>query len=178
MPRYVKTKGEIATNFNVSLTTVNNWMLKPNFPPKSKRGWDLKKIKEWRDKDAFCVDSLGRSIPGMSANHDVSDEDAASMEQLRVAKITAEIAKLNQEVAAKKLKNDKTRKSLVERDEVDQWAATSFLRIRQRLESIPRELQIGVPQAVRDVVFSESSNIIHNILKEMSLWAFEPEEDG
>ena len=89
---------------------------------------------------------------------------------LLVAKLEAEIAKLKQEARGKSLKNDEYEGLLLPADDVRQWIASRFLRIKSRLEQLPDELQLLAPSNLRPQLHTDLTNAIHDLLLEMSSW--------
>lgn len=97
---------------------------------------------------------------------DAKDERLA----LLIAKLEAEIAKLKQEARGKSLKNDEYEGLLLPADDVRQWIASRFLRIKSRLEQLPDELQLLAPASLRPQLHTDLTNSIHDLLLEMSSW--------
>lgn len=51
MADYAKTQAVIASEFGVSRQTVSEWARSPDFPPKTKKGWNLDRLKKWTEKN-------------------------------------------------------------------------------------------------------------------------------
>ena len=69
-----------------------------------------------------------------------------------------------------KLKNDQLADSLLDRQDVEQSLAELILRLKTRLESIPDEVEMLLPQSVRCEVKTQLEDQIRLILIEMSQW--------
>jgi phage terminase Nu1 subunit (DNA packaging protein) len=80
---------------------------------------------------------------------------------------------LREAALAKRLARQERRKELVELTAVRQWIIKKFLRIKQRLELLPNELQMLAPGEVRPVFRSDLQKAIKNLLLEMSSWKYD-----
>lgn len=96
-----------------------------------------------------------------------SEEDT---ESLKINKLKAEIKKLRQEGRGRKLKNDEYAGLLLPSDEVRQWIGSRFLRIKNRLQMLPAELQMIAPTSLRPQLYQDLTSAIHELLLEMSSW--------
>lgn len=175
MPRYLKTKVEIANHFAVAGRTVADWANKEWWPQPTKQGWNVKRLESIVGAYRASVDSRGRAIPGRSQTG-ADGDSTASVADMQIAKLAAEVFKLQQEGEAKKLKNDLNKESLLDAHEVRQWIAERFLRIKQRIQSIPDEMQLLAPVEIRSQFRADMGNFTHELLLEMSSWKFKPED--
>lgn len=101
-----------------------------------------------------------------SRSGDVADSD------LRVELQRAELEKTREQGRKERLKNDMLEGRLVDREEVELRAGEMGARIRQRLESVPDEMQMIFPPELRQELTGEVRRHIENVLKEMSTWQF------
>ena len=92
------------------------------------------------------------------------------IEDLFTDKTRAQVNKLVEETRSKKLANDEKEGLLLPADDVRQWVAAHFLRIKQRLELLPDQLQVLAPQSFRAQFHADMTNEIRSLLLEISGW--------
>ncbi|MEN0109310.1 MAG: hypothetical protein AAF805_01180 [Planctomycetota bacterium] len=51
MPEYAETQAKLAVALGVSRPTIAEWRSQPSFPPKTKRGWNLDRVRRWAAKN-------------------------------------------------------------------------------------------------------------------------------
>ena len=170
MPRYLKSKVEIAQHFGVNYSTVKEWANKEWWIKPTKQGWNLERLENLIASYKAVTDTRGRAIPSRSTTGGADNGD-----DLATAKLAAEVFKLQQEGEAKKLKNDLAKKNLLDAHTVRQWIAERFLRIKQRIESIPDEMQLIAPTELRPQFRSDMQTFVYELLLEMSSFKFDSE---
>jgi hypothetical protein len=107
--------------------------------------------------------TIGERANGISARRHQSHE-------LDEAEQRAKIAKLEEEQRKLKLANDLKAGALVHRDDVRLEIVEVMLRVKQRLQQIPRELESLMPEDIRPTLTRKLGSSIENILREMSQW--------
>lgn len=136
----VTTLSEIAEFFGVTVPAVSKWKSNPGDPMPGRAGrFDLSKIVQWdrRQRD-------GSSL---------SDELKAADIRLKTA-----------QAEAKELENEQARGKLVDIDEVDRWAASILIELRETLMQLPEILSTSSPPEIREFVRSESDRHIRDSL--------------
>ena|SRR3990172_317116 len=166
-----RNQDQLATDMGVSIRTLVSWIAEglPLKKDKKTGEYNTNECIAWiggRDA-ASRKRPVGRSrLDGTSPIQAHGDDRVA----LVIAKLEAEVAKLKQEARGKSLKNDEYEGLLLPADDVRQWIASRFLRIKSRLEQLPEELQLLAPSSLRPQLHSDLSNAIHDLLLEMSGW--------
>ena len=154
--RAVQTKGELAIELGMSLPMLDRYV-KQGLPAR-RPPYDVDACNEWLDKVRSPADEA--SGP------------------LRQKRLTTEIAEKEQSVRAKRLRNDILEARLVYADDVDQQRAMEMLKIKQRLESVPDELQKYAPAEYRGQFREDLATYIHSLLVEMSDWKIDMPTNG
>lgn len=149
--RTVRSKGELAVELGMSVPMLDRYV-KQGMPAR-RPPYDVELCGEWLDKVRTPADE--QSGP------------------LRQKRLTTEIAEREQSVRSKRLKNDILEGRLVYADEVHQQRAMEMLKVKQRLESIPDELQKYAPAEYRGQFRADLAAYIHSLLVEMSDWKLE-----
>lgn len=157
--RYVSTLREVAGSFGITPQAVAKWVSK-GMPPPTKKGYDLEEIRSW-------LKTIG----------DARRHGSTGKGDIREKKIRAEIRKIIQEERFKRLKNDKYESKLVSFDEVYQRGAKYLLRIAERLEAIPEEMQVLAPSECRSEFLESMKRYIFELKTEMSGWSFTSGDD-
>lgn len=88
-----------------------------------------------------------------------------------------QLRNLRESAIARRDANRVGRKELVEVAGVRQWVIEKFLRIKQRLELLPNELQVLAPEEIRPLLRSDLQKAIRSLLLEMSAWKYAPEQE-
>jgi phage terminase Nu1 subunit (DNA packaging protein) len=156
--RYVKTLEEIAHHFGVTRQTVYEWQ-RSKMPKKTAKGFSVAAIEKWRAERLASAANRQRGAPKSKETTDLQEQ-----------KLKAEISKIRQDAIGKKLKNDVACRKLVDADDVSQWIATNFLRIKQRLESLPDEMQVLFPSEYRPEAHDAMERYVFELLTEISGW--------
>lgn len=148
---------ELATALGVSSKTINDYVRRgcPTDSPEAARSWKEENIAR------NGPPTIGERSSGVVSRRYASHE-------LDEAEQRAKIAKLEEEARGRRIKNDKEMGSLVYRDDVEQSATELTLRIKQRLEAIPIELEPEIPIDLRAQLTARWSEKIALILTEMS----------
>lgn len=167
MPRYLKTKVEIAAHFDVSYQTIKDWSNKEWWPAPARRGWPTERLDSLVAAYRATTDSKGRAKPG-----NLAVNGSGNSNDLQVEKLQAEIDKLREEVRQKRHKNELNEQSVVDTDYVVQWANGNILRLKQRLQSFPDEFAIILPVEYRSQGRAEAQTFIHELLLEISSWQY------
>lgn len=166
MPRYLKTKVEIAKHFGVGNSTIQEWARREWFPKPTYEGWDLDRLEELVQAHR----EVGLRRQGAAGG--------AAGKDLQVAKLQQEVRKLRQETRFKRLKNDLLEQRLIDYDDVSQWIAAKFLRVKQRLQSLPNEMQVLAPNEQRSLFRASLESFVTELLIEMSDWTYDSEQPG
>ena len=122
--------------------------------PGRKGEWDLRAIqkgKERRTRDPATFESNGSS-------------------NVQAATAAARALKLKEEHRKLKLQNDILEKQLVYRELVERSAARLAVQIKNRLESIPEQMEMLFPTDQRRELSDEVAEHISGVLLEMSRW--------
>lgn len=101
------------------------------------------------------------------------DEDV----KLRRRRDLWQIRSLRTQARARKLAFDQARGQLIEVALARQWTIEKFLRIKQRLEKFPDELQVLMPEDVRPLFRADLQKAIRSLLLEMAGWKLQPEKE-
>jgi phage terminase Nu1 subunit (DNA packaging protein) len=124
---------------------------------------------------------LAKGMPGKPGSYDVAeceawlaanlrpkpdDSDSSIARQIR----QAELEERQENIRAKKLKNDLLEGRMYLVDDVELAAAELTNRIRERLERIPTEISQALPAKHRRTGRDRVAEIIHGILVEMAAW--------
>jgi phage terminase Nu1 subunit (DNA packaging protein) len=147
-----KTQVAIAKHYGCSVKAVQLWT--------HKEGWP--EVPTPASVDAFLNEMRSEFAPDAMHSSDVPKEE------LNEALKRAELAKLLEEIRAKRLKNDLVEGQLVARDECHRAWAEMVLEAKARIEAIPEALEMLFPQSHRAQLTLEVRNAIHLILKQMS----------
>ena len=97
--------------------------------------------------------------------------NTSDVSDLRRQILEAELEKAREDVAAKRLKRRKLEGELLPADDVSQWVATEFVRVKHRLEMIPDEILRLLPREHRTTVHRDVDHYIYQVLMEMADWA-------
>lgn len=167
---HVPNQTELSLHLNMSVHTVRRYIILGM--PYDKWGYNVEECRKWildyRAAAASKSNTKGTAVP---------DADKQKKFDLINRKVRAETRKLIQEARGKKLKNDEHEGLLLPADDVRQWVASRFLRIKQRLELLPDELQMLAPASIRSQLRLDLSSAIYELLLEMSSWETKTETD-
>ena len=159
---YVPTLAMLAQALEIGTSTANRYLrkgMKANC--KSKAGYNIRLAREWIE--------TSKTIKVPDAEQDTED--------LKFLKLRGQVRKLHQEARGRKLRNDEYEGLLLPADDVRQWIASRFLRIRSRMQQLPAELQMLAPSHLRSQLHADLSNAIHGVLVEMSTWSNQAEKN-
>ena len=92
---YAKTQGDLSGAMQVSINTVKNWAKDPDFPKKTKRGYSIAKVVEWRRARAERNPTAKKPKTAQAQN---IDEAKLRKEILNCEKLQIEIDKLNRQL--------------------------------------------------------------------------------
>jgi hypothetical protein len=131
---------------------------------------ELKDVAAFFDKSIQTIERywVKSGMPGEPGHYDL--KAIAAWQQKAQGKGDLEIAKLEEEVRYKKLKNDQTEGLLVDRQAAEQEINAMLVRLKTRVESIPDEMEMLFPLEVRPVCKDTIANYSSNLLKEMAAW--------
>jgi hypothetical protein len=99
-----------------------------------------------------------------------SRDDDTQGDPLTRRRLKWQTRKFREDARAKRMKNDQVAGRLLDTDEVKQWIAERFLRIKERLEAMPNELQVLAPSSIRATFREDIEKAVHRLLLEMSSW--------
>lgn len=103
-----------------------------------------------------------------------SDDDPEGAVKIRRRRDLWQLRNLRESAIAKQTANAISRRELIDVAAARQWVIEKFLRIKQRLELLPNELQILAPEEIRPLLRSDMQKAIRSLLLEMSNWKLEP----
>lgn len=134
------TLSAVAKKVDVALATVEKWRAEgmPGTPGK----WDVVQIFKWY---------LTRRRSG--GNGSLSDE-------LKEAEIRLKTA----QAESKEMENSVESGELVKRDEVELWAATALIELRETMMSLPEILATSAPPELKEFVREESDRHVRDTL--------------
>lgn len=130
---------EVAGFFGLSIQTVKQWRMETPPMPGSEGKWSLPEIVKWRHA------KLGKS--------------GLSDEKKRVDIELAEVA-----VEQKRLDLAKDRGEVVEISEVELWAASAIVEVREMIMALPDMLAAAAPKQLRDFVRDETDRHCRDVL--------------
>ena len=151
-----RTKIDLATAFDTSRVSIDNWTRHPEFPGGRDGPWEHDAVAE------FLTDN-GSPIP-TTARH----ERQGSAGQVGQTKAAAEALKAREQYRKLKINNDIIEGKLVYADAVSQRWNMGLLRIKHRLEAAPEEMAMTFPEATREQNTADFKEYIFRLLKEMS----------
>lgn len=167
---HVSSQIELGAIIKASLPTIRRYIMLGM--PCDENGYNveecIKWVKEFREKQQK---EAGRRLPPYDKSSPPEELELKTLKMdIGLKKTKAEIKKLIQEARGRKLKNDEHESLLLPADDVRQWINEKFLRIKQRLELLPDELQMLAPAALRPQLRMDLVAAIHELLLEMSGW--------
>lgn len=163
MAKY-KTKADMERAFQTSGNTVSDWTKRHDFPGGSNGPWD-------HDKVATYLDKIGSPIAPNAAQNRHKNNGVSTVQAATAA---ARALKLKEEHRKLKLQNDILEGQLVYRELVERNATRFAVQIKNRLESIPEQMEMLFPTDIRRELSDEVAEHIRGVLLEMSRWdAFE-----
>lgn len=168
----------LAARLGCSQSSIKNYILR-GMPFSPTMGYNVdvcvKWINDWKATRGPMAQ--GRPLGGVMGPVGAIDPVDRQERKLRLmsAKLKAETLKLKQDTRGKRLKNDEYEGLLLPADEVRLWIASRFLRVKQRLEMLPDELQMLAPSALRPQLRADLANNIHALLMEMASWQSQAE---
>lgn len=137
----VNTLGEVAEFFGVGLDAVGRWRMGDNpMPGDSVSGYDLSEVAKW--------DRAKRKSGG-----GIGDELKAADIRLKTA-----------QAVAKELENSVTSGDLLDRGDVERWAATALIEAREMVMALPEMLATSSPPDQREFIRSESDRHCRDVL--------------
>lgn len=146
------TQVAIAKHYECSVKAVQLWKHKESWP----------EIPTPNSVDAFLSDMRSEFAP------DAMHSGNVPKEELNEALKRAELAKLLEEIRAKRLKNDLIEGHLVDRDECHRAWAEMVLEVKARIQQIPDDLEMLWPAEYRAKMTLETRNLLNLALKQMS----------
>ncbi len=160
-------KRDLCRIFDVSPTTAYAWTMRRDFPGGSKGPWYKDQV------EAFLKQTKHYEAPGKGRRRAKPRDDAAVSGYVDLAEKIAQrkFDKLDEEARKLKLDNDEKAGLLVPRDDVAQEFAIHCLRIKERLEAMPDELQMEFPAEYRQQWRTRLEDKVRLILVEMAAWA-------
>jgi hypothetical protein len=125
------TLGDVAEFFGAALQTVKQWRMESPPMPGIPGNYPLPEITKWRrDKDMQ------------------SDLAAAKRQQ------DFELGKI--QVETKQIELDREKALIVDRQDVELWAATALVELRESIMQLPEKLAASAPESLKNFVRSES----------------------
>jgi len=121
----------VAQFFNVALSTVKTWRAMRPQMPGTDGHWPLAEIASWRHDRLIASDLT-------------TDQKQATLEATRLAN------------DAKRLELDRQRGQLLDRADVELWAATALIEFRAMTMALPERLSTSSPPEMRGFIREES----------------------
>ena len=140
--------------FGVSRRTAAEWRVQGM--PGRDRAWPLDEIARWR-YERVVERCRASSVNGQETKTDL------------------EMAKLREDIRAKRLLTDIAEGQLVHRDEVVQHAVLMLGHLKAELERMPEDVSLDMPKKGRAKVKDRFARRVAQSLKRMSMW--EPDVD-
>jgi phage terminase Nu1 subunit (DNA packaging protein) len=145
---------DVAEFMGLSIQTVKQWRTEPNPMPGTPGSFNLADVVKWyRARQAATGGSSG-----------IGDELKAVEMRLKTSKAEAQ-----------ELENAKTRGELVQLADVERWAATILIELRESFMSIPDILATSSPQDSKEFVREESERVIVGALTSAAKRLSEPD---
>lgn len=133
------TLSEVAEFFGVATTTVKGWRMEAPPMPGSDAGWPLDAITRWRHAKLTTSDI-------------VTAQKQATLEATQLAN------------EARRLELSKERGELLDRTDVERWAATALIEVREMLMQLPEILATSSPPEFAAFVREESDRHVRQLL--------------
>ena len=163
MAKY-KTKADMERAFQTSGNTVSDWTKRYDFPGGRNGPWDHDDVSDY-------LETMGSPIAPNAKKHGHKTNGSSNAQAATAA---ARALKLKEEHRKLKLQNDILEGQLVYRELVKRSAARLAVQIKNRLESIPEQMEMLFPTDQRRELSDEVAEHIRGVLLEMSRWdAFE-----
>lgn len=133
------TLGEVADLFGVALQTVKQWRTEVPQMPGAEGNYPVKDIIKWRrDKDLQ------------------TDLAAAKRQQ------DFELGQI--QVESKRLELDREKGAILDRQDVELWASTALIELREGVMQLPEILAASAPQDLKDFTRSETDRHCRDLL--------------
>ncbi|MCX7392494.1 MAG: hypothetical protein NTW75_00030 [Planctomycetales bacterium] len=129
----------VAQFFNVALSTVKAWRASRPQMPGSDGTWPLAEIVRWRH-DRLTVSDLA------------TDRKTATLEAARLAN------------DSRRLELERSRGQLLDRADVELWAATALIEARYMIMSLPERLSTSAPPEMPSFIREESDRHCRDVL--------------
>ena len=97
--------------------------------------------------------------------------NTSDVAELRRQILEQELERAREDVATRRLKRRKLEGELLPADDVSQWVATEFVRVKNRLEMIPDEILRLLPREHRHTVHHDLEHYVYQLLLEMADWS-------
>jgi len=133
------TLGEVAEFFGMALQTVKQWRMETPPMPGAEGKYPLQQITQWR---------LNKVMQ--------SDLAAGKRQQ------DFELGKI--QVETKQIELDREKALILDRQEVELWAATALIELREGIMQLPEMLAASAPQDLKDFTRDESDRHCRDLL--------------
>lgn len=135
----LKTLSEVAEFFGLDEQTVRTWRLKTPAMPGEPGRWPIKQIVRWR-----C--------------NWIQQTDLAAAKRQQ----DFELGQI--QVESKRLELDREKGSVIDRQDVELWAATALIELRTGVMQLPEMLAASAPQELKDFVREETDRHCRDML--------------
>ena len=135
----LKTISEVAEFFGLDEHTVRQWRLKTPAMPGEPGRWPIKQIVQWR-----C--------------NWIQQTDLAAAKRQQ----DFELGQI--QVESKRLELDREKGSVIDRQDVELWAATALIELRTGVMQLPEMLAASAPQELKDFVREETDRHCRDML--------------
>jgi len=135
----LKTLGEVAEFFGLDEHTVRQWRLKTPAMPGEPGKWPIKSIVQWR-----C--------------NWIQQTDLAAAKRQQ----DFELGQI--QVESKRLELDREKGLILDRQDVELWASTALIELREGIMQLPEMLAASAPQELKDFTRSETDRHCRDLL--------------
>jgi hypothetical protein len=156
-PWVVSSLREVAEFFDLALSTVKGEWRGAGMPGEPGK-WNLKEILAWRE---------ARRKP---ARAESGGDNHIAIDGKQLSPAMLGLLEAYERYRRRKMANDKTAGELVSRVDAEQEAAELVVRLRERFEAVPDELQMEFPLRERATWRARLESKVRLILTELSSW--------
>ena len=133
------TLGEVAEFFSMALQTVKQWRMETPPMPGSDGVYPLKEIVKWRLDKVLQTDLAA----------------AKRQQDFELGRI---------QVETKQIELDREKALILDRQDVELWAATALIELREGIQQLPEMLAASAPQELKDFTREESDRHCRDLL--------------
>lgn len=135
----LKTLSEVGEFFGLDEQTIRTWRLKTPAMPGEPGRWPIKRIVQWRCEW-------------------IQQTDLASAKRQQ----DFELGRI--QVESKQIELDREKALILDRHDVELWAATALIELREGIQQLPEMLAASAPQDMKDFIREESDRHCRDLL--------------